>query len=79
MIRLENVVRRHLLRYRLHGSKVIAHPRKTGKRRGVAVAGRFEFCRLQFLPVHDAFAANDSYRREVIELSLPGNAALRNW
>jgi hypothetical protein len=31
MIRLDSVVRRHLLRYRLHGSKVIAHPRKTGK------------------------------------------------
>jgi hypothetical protein len=35
MIRLESVVSRHLLRCRLHGWKVIAHPRKTGKRRAV--------------------------------------------
>jgi hypothetical protein len=34
MIRLESVVGRYLLRCRLHGSKVIAHPRKTGKRCG---------------------------------------------
>jgi hypothetical protein len=41
MIRLENVVGRHLLRRRLHGSKVIAHPRKTGKRwGGRAVTGK---------------------------------------
>jgi len=32
MIRLASVVDRHLLRGGLHGWKVIAHPRKTGKR-----------------------------------------------
>ena len=37
MIRLNNVVGRHLLRCRLHGSKVIAHPRRTGKRWGTLV------------------------------------------
>jgi hypothetical protein len=34
MIRLESVVGRHLFHCGLHGSKVIAHPLKTGKRRG---------------------------------------------
>ncbi len=42
MIRLENVVGRHLLRCGLHGSKVIAHPRKTGKR-GVESSGLDKF------------------------------------
>jgi hypothetical protein len=43
MIRPESVVGRHLLRCRLHGSKVIAHPRKTGKRCGWRGMGEFEF------------------------------------
>lgn len=34
MIRLGSLVRRRLVRYRLHGSKVIAHPLPTGKRDG---------------------------------------------
>ena len=43
MIRLASVVGRHLFRCGLHGSKVIAHPRKTGKRCGWWVMGGLNF------------------------------------
>jgi hypothetical protein len=74
MIWLENVVRRHPLRYRLHGSKVIAHPRKTGKLCGCGSELLLVFLYIpgsslnsQQMPVIDA---------EVIEFWAVGKTAL---
>jgi hypothetical protein len=80
MIRLDNVVGRYLLRCRLHGSKVIAHPRKTGKRCGWRCGwrgmGEFEFFFYNFWQFAKHREQMPAIEAEVIEFFAVGKTAV---